>query len=122
MPDPVYLRTVGQVTQVAQHAPFAAATILAGIICLIARVRADEQKDALENLCWENGDELARSHTRREVRLPADINRTPQCLRRARQLVLLLVLFPTKGEPHGDGGDGMAVTNGAGLIRTKLKR
>lgn len=114
MPDSVHLRTVGQVTQVTQHAPFAAATILTGIIRLIARVRADEEEDALENLWWENGDELARPHTRREVRLAADISRAPQCLWRAGQVVLLLVLFPTKGEPHGDGGDGMAVTNGAG--------
>lgn len=116
MPDSVHLRTVGQVTQVTQHATFAAATILAGIIRLITGVRTDEEEDTLENFWWENGDELARSHTRREVRLAADSNRATQCLWRAGQLVLLLVLFPAKEEPHGDGGDGMAVTNGAGLI------
>lgn len=99
---------MGQVAQVAQHAPVAVPAILARIIGRIAGMRADEGEDAVENLCWENRDELTRSHTWGEVRLPADTNRAAQSFRRACQLLLLLVL-PPKGEPHGDDDDGMAV-------------
>lgn len=66
-------------------------------------MRADEEEDALENICWENGDELARPDAWGKPRLPADTDRAAQCLGRAGRFRLLLVL-PSEGEPHC-GGD-----------------
>lgn len=102
MPGSIYLRTVGQVAQVTQHASVVISALFTRIIGLIARMGADEAKDPLENRGWKNSDELTRPHTWRKEWLPAGTNRTAQ-IRRARKLQLLLVL-PPKEEPHVDDG------------------
>lgn len=100
MPGSIYLRTVGQVAQVTQHASVVVSALLTRIIGLIAGMRADEAEYPLENRGWKNNDELTRPHAWRKEWLPAGTNRAAQ-LSWARELQLLLVL-PPKGESHVD--------------------